>query len=209
MTTEDPDDRVLPRKVSAQPREVEQGGQAWMSAAIAELARLLHPVLGLARQEIVSDVPRPADKDQDPDDDHASPLHRVIRAEHRLVVSIDEALAFDVESFLATLYEIADAYGSQLVSGMLQHISEVSEAAGQTVDARGKSIWDAILEAAESVEWSFDENGNHKMSTVVGPEMYQKMLEDPPSDEQKRKMSELIARKRREWDASQRRRDLP
>ena len=85
---------------------------------------------------------------------------------------------------------------------------QICDATGNTVDAQGKNVWDAHLEMLETMEMSFDENGNHNTTLVVHPDTARKIRENPPTVEQLAKGEEIIERKRKEFYAQKRSRRL-
>lgn len=191
-------------------RELASGGLAWMNRAIDGLAREIHPVLGLVRRERVWDLPKPHQGAGEREtDEPESPLFRSLKVEHQWLVDLNEALTFDMDSFLSRLFETSDAIGGQLAAGMFEHISDVTEQTGNVVNVEGGDIVEALLQGAEKVEWSFDENENPQMTFVVAPDVEAKLRESPPTREQEERMRKIQEGKLEEWRASRRRRELP
>lgn len=85
-------------------------------------------------------------------------MYRSIDVQYQFSVNIVEVLEFDVDAFLGTLYSVADEFGGQLVRGMFQHISEVSEDNGQVISVGDRSMFDAFADALETMNVEFDED---------------------------------------------------
>jgi hypothetical protein len=107
------------------------------------------------------------------------------------------------------VFELADAFGSQMTQGMLAHISEVCDASGQTIDAAGRDFIEVIIETLETIEMSFDEDGKPNLTLVVPPGSAEKLRNKMPTPEQEERIQEILERRRAEWDASRSRHDLP
>lgn len=204
---------VIPSESGDQPMihpdEFETGAQSWMTVTVRELAQLIHPVLSLVSRTAVADLPAIQDGATAADADLQSPLYRTAAISHEWLASLDEPLNFDVESFLIQLHGLADSYGAQMSRALLELVSDTAESHGQIIDAAGMDLFDGVIAAVERLELAFDEDGNHAGAVVMHPDMLKKLEENKPTAEQEARMAEVLARKRREWDAARSRRDLP
>lgn len=194
--------------VWAVPNEYSNAAALWVSDAVNSLSRELHPLLATVRREHVADLPRP-DEHAPGAAELASPLHRDIEVSHRFTISVPDLVSGDVGSFLATVVDLADEFGRQMARGMLQHISDICDESGQTVSAAGRDLFDVIIESLETIDISFDEHGNHNLSLVTHPDTAREFASKTPTPEQQERMRAVLERRREEWDASRRRRDLP
>jgi hypothetical protein len=136
-------------------------------------------------------------------------LFRGIEASHVVTANVQDAANGAVDPFLAMVFELADAFGSQLTQGMLAHISDVCDASGQTIDAGGRDFIDVMIETLETVEMSFNEDGNPNLTMVVHPDTAKKLRDKTPTPEQEERIQQILERRREEWNASRRRHDLP
>lgn len=195
-------------EVWALPSEYGAAASAWMSNTVDIWSRELHPLLASVRREPVADLPRPEEHAPETSD-LASPLFRGIEASHVVTADVQDALHGDVDSFLTLVFDLADAFGAQLMKGMLAHISDVCDASGQTIDAGGRDFVDVMIEALETIDMSFDENGGHNLTMVVHPDTAEKLRGKEPTPEQEARMEQVLERRREEWNASRRRHDLP
>ena len=89
------------------------------------------------------------------------------------------------------------------------HISEICAASGKTVNAQGHDYFDAMLETLETIDMAFDEDGKPNLTLVVHPETAKRIQEKQPTPEQQERLRLVLERRKEEWDASRRRRDLP
>jgi hypothetical protein len=190
------------------PREYEIGGVRWFSDAVRELERALHPLLAQIPRVELADMPR-APAEGEPLPAEASPLYRPMVTKHEWTVHVEDVVNFDVEQFLADLVDMAQDVGSQMVKMVIEHISEVSEKVGNVVSAEGRDFFDVYAESLETIEMTFDENGDHNLTMLANPETYDRVKDKTPTPEQEARINAIIDRKREEWRAARRRRELP
>ncbi len=197
-----------PEEPWVMPREYDIGGVRWFSGASRELARALHPLLAqVTREELAEGPPPQAEGEALPAE--ASSLYRPIAIRHEWTVSIEDVAAFNLDQFLADLYALADSMGSQMVRGMLEHISAVTNKYGNTIEAGGCDFFDVFAETLETIEMSFDDEGHPNLTIVMHPEQIAKMRDKQPTPEQEARLDAILERRKEEWLASRRRRDLP
>jgi hypothetical protein len=197
-----------PEEPWVMPREYDIGGARWFSDASREMARALHPLLAQVTREELDEGPPlqtvgaalPAE---------ASSLYRPMAVQHVWTVSIEDVVDFNVNQFLTDLHALADSMGGQMVRGMLEHISAVTEEYGNTIDATGRDFADAFADSLETMDISFDDEGQPKLTIVMHPDQVEKLRENPPTPEQEARIDAILSRRREEWLASRRRRDLP
>jgi len=195
-------------QVWIRPREYEKGAERWQSKAIQKLEVAIHPLLAQVGRETLHDLPEPDDETTTVPGPETS-LYRGVVIQHEWTWSAEEVIAFDVDAYLCQLYETADSVGGQMVTAMLKHISDVADEYGQIVSAEGRNFYDLLIDVAEKMDIDFDEDGKPTTMIVVNPETYEKLSADRPTPEQEVKMQAVFDRKREEWHASRRRRDLP
>lgn len=192
----------------AAPSEYNAAAAAWINDAVDVFSRELHPLLSSVRRERVADLPRPEEHSPETAE-LASPLYRGIEASHVVTAHVHDTLTGDVDQFLAMVFDLANAFGSQMVQGMLAHISEVCNASGQTIDAGGRDIFDVMIEILETIDMSFDENGEPNLMMVAAPDVVEKLQGKEPTPEQEARIEQILERRKEQWDASRRRHDLP
>jgi hypothetical protein len=190
------------------PAEYGAGALMWVNDAIDTMSRGLHPLLATIRRERVLDLPRP--EEHAAGSEHlASPLYRGIEIQHVVTSNVRDTVEGDIEAFLTLVFELADEFGSQMMRGMLDHVSDICDASGQTINAQGRDYFDVMLETLETIDMSFDEDGKPNLTLVAHPETARKIQAKQPTPEQQERLRQLLERRREEWSASRHRRDLP
>jgi hypothetical protein len=83
-------------------------------------------------------------------------------------------------------------------------MGEVMTKTGQVVDGKGKPFnFDLVLDMLEKVLIEFDENGKAKLPYLVGhPQNLAKITEFEITEEQKKRLDEIIEKKREEYYAT-------
>lgn len=190
------------------PHEYEIGGVRWFSDAVHELERAQHPLLAQIPRVELADMPRPPPEGE-PLPAEASPLYRPTVTKHEWTIRVEDVVNFNVEQLLADLNDMAQNVGSQMVKQFIEHVSEVSEDVGNVVSAEGRDFFDVYAESLETIEMSFDENGDHNLTLLVNPGTYDDLKDKTPTPEQEARINSIINRKREEWRAARRRRELP
>lgn len=222
MHTEGGDPRSDIQAPSAVPREYNLAASKWLTRTYQELSRVLHPILGEVGRVALQDLPEPEDDSSkpldapsepqaasSPDSDRSSLLYRGIRLQSEWVTSIDEVLNFDVDNFLSNVNGMADEMGGQLEKAIFEHISTICKSTGNQVDANGRDFYDTVIATAESMELSFDADGNLLTKIWTDEEQFNGLTDKPPTAEQVARLNAVIERKREDWDAARRRRQLP
>ena len=206
--------------LDAQPDEYRRGAEPWVRRAIGHLMEAGHPLYASITKQSMHDLVENAGERTPPahsadanavstPPETSSLAYREIDARVEWVVNIDEALSFDIGAFLATLSSAADGFADQIERGILSHISDITEVAGNVTSAQGRDLADAFLDAMEHMTFSFDEIGQPSLTVVMSPQQIQKMKDMKLTPEQKARHAEILHRKREEWNATQRRRELP
>jgi hypothetical protein len=82
-------------------------------------------------------------------------------------------------------------------------------AQGSIVKAAGPPSWDALMDALESLDFGFDEDGNPRFKPVAGTEAADPLKALPvPTAKQRERWDALMARKKEAWLARQRHRRM-
>lgn len=191
------------------PREYEIGGVRWFSDTVGELQRALHPLLAqIPRVELADSPPAPPVEGESLPPE-ASSLYRPTVVSHEWSVSIEDVVAFKVGQFLADLYALADSTGGQMVRAFLELVSDVSEEHGNVIEGAGRDFFDVFADSLETIDMTFDENGRPNLTFVMHPDQMDKLREKKPTPEQEARLNAILERRREEWRAARRRRDLP
>jgi hypothetical protein len=105
----------------------------------------------------------------------------------------------DVKQFAEAVHGMIEDFHSQQKKKMFELISQTTDAVGNTIDAAGKNFWDAYLEMIEKTQMSFDERGDHNYQIIINPKTAEKVRQNPPTEEQQKRIQEAIERKRKEY----------
>ena len=124
-----------------------------------------------------------------------------------ITISQHETVDWGMKEIVQRADEMADQMIGKIVPGMFATLREATDEVGSVVDAKGKPFsFEVFLEAIEKVQIDFDEKtGQARLPTmVVDPKLgehVRKLLPDwEQNDEYKRRMNEVLERKKVDWD---------
>ncbi len=129
----------------------------------------------------------------------------------RYETTFQDVMAFDIDSLICQIDGLAEQTLSVVMPRLFEAVGKTSDAVGNSVDARGKHFsFDIFFECMEKLEMSFDREGNPERPVfVVNPKMAEYISSLPPiTEEQQKKLDDLIQRKRTEFNARKRDRKL-
>lgn len=191
----------------ATPEEYERGALAWFTRASQALGRASHPLLASIEHQTMEELPDDSVITGASGSETGASLYKGMHFQSEWIVSLDEALDFDLDEFITRLYTMSEKHASQATKNILAHISAVSEEYGQVVEAKGREFFEVICESLEKLEFVFDEEGKHNMTLVLHPDNVKLMESLTP--EQRSVIDQIVQRKREEWNAKRRRRNFP
>lgn len=182
--------------------EYERAGTQFMSDAVSAIASA-EGVLSMVSRERTEYV---AVSHNTLDDGETVEMQPFL-ASSAMTFSVADGIAGDFDEVHVAIAETAADFSSQMTKNILEHISQLCDATGNVVDAKGLSIWEAQLAALETVEISFDADGDPSLpSIVMHPDTAAEMGEPP--DDFKDRYDAIIERRRDEWLARRRTRRL-
>jgi hypothetical protein len=119
----------------------------------------------------------------------------------------------DLDAFVDEIDRGAFAMYESQQRTLFSQLSELTESAGQTVDAGGKLTWDAWMQTLEKLDLQFDERGDWIAPTLVihpsNQADIERVFQEASADPRKRKqLEQLLQRRRRELYAKEANRDL-
>jgi len=123
----------------------------------------------------------------------------------------NDAVRFtDVNEWAASVQASVDEALPSHMAKIFGRINEITENAGQVIDAGGRPFSGALfLELLEKIQIDFDDNGKPRMPTlIVSPEMAERLAQNPPTPDEMRQFDALIEKKRKEFYARRRVRKL-
>jgi hypothetical protein len=186
--------------------EYDRAFTEFLHEAIHAVARARDPILSQIRVEEVQTIgtSRISGEEQTVD---LPPIPAAIE----LSFEADDLIHGRVPGILAVIDDAADQHLRQVMPGFFESIARITDATGNKVDAGGRPFSpELLLEALEKIEWSFDEDGEPIMPTLVmSPDMADTVSKLPPlTPEQEQAFAELKERKRAEYRARRRHRKL-
>ena len=134
-----------------------------------------------------------------------------VEAKLELSFEAEDLIEGRVSGILAVIHDAADQHVRQVMPHIFESIGRITDATGNKIDAGGRPFSpELLLEALEKIEWSFDEDGEPIMPTLVmSPDMAEKVSQLPPlTPEQEQAFADLKERKRAEYRARRRHRKL-
>ncbi|MEV6138999.1 hypothetical protein AB0L63_23625 [Nocardia sp. NPDC051990] len=129
-------------------------------------------------------------------------------------ISHEEMAEMTVDDVRALLEEKAKEFGAQQAQQSYMALDRVTTETGNVIDAGGKPLTvDLFLETISKISLTFDKFGNPQMPTIVihpsMAEKYRALIEEANNDEDiERRLNEILAQKKGEYDAEQARRKL-
>lgn len=139
---------------------------------------------------------------------------KMIKSEATMETRYDEVGKLTITDILKKLDRAAFDFAKQMVDGFYKSLSEILEAAGQTVNHKGVPLSpEILLKTFEKTFIPFDENGKPELPEIhIGPDLHEAMqkayIELNTDPDLKRKFNDLILQKGEEWRAEQASRKL-
>lgn len=199
--------RNFQRSVHAAPEEFERGAITWLSHASRSLGRASDSFLASIEYVSMDEMPDESVTTNPSGADGDIHLYKSMHFKSEWIISLDESLYFDLDSFLTRLYVLSEQHAAHLTKGIINHISETSIAYGQVVNAADRPFFDVYCESLENLEFTFDDDGKPNITLLVHPETAAQIPTFTP--EQQLAIDQIVQRKRDEWNAKRRRRKLP
>ena len=124
---------------------------------------------------------------------------------HKSIVSMDEAmfLQTDVVKCTDVIYRLTMSLLNQQKAHTIEVMFETGEAAGHSIDGKGRDVWELYIEALQKLDYRFE-----GYKCYVGSDVMEKMLSNPPTEEQLNRAKEVVKSKREEFLAKRRVRRL-
>jgi len=118
-----------------------------------------------------------------------------------------EIIAGDFASVESAIDELAMTWLASWKQQVFQRISEITVATGQVTDAKELTP-EIYLEVMDSMPWTFNDDGTHKMRWYNVPESVMKRMQAEWTSQHEAKLKEITERKRAESLATRRTRKL-
>jgi hypothetical protein len=125
-------------------------------------------------------------------------------------IHMADAIHGKPESLAASFDDASEAGLRKTMPKLFEYVERVCEASGNTINANGQPLsYDLIIQMLDTMDMSFDEDGNSNAMLIVHPTMAEKIGNlPPPTEEQSKAWAKMIERKRQEYNKSRRGRRL-
>lgn len=130
--------------------------------------------------------------------DRSSEPHKV-----KFNIDPDMFLQTDVVEFSNVLFRLTESLLDQLRAQTIGVMFDTGEAAGNSIDGKGRDVWELYIEALERMDYMFQ---GYKF--FVGADVMKKMLDSFMTDEQLERAKAIVKAKREEFQAKKRSRRL-
>ncbi len=121
----------------------------------------------------------------------------------KIEISRNDVIAGSIEPLLLVIDAASKDLAEELAKRLLASLSTITEATGNVVSAKGKSVYDAMIEMMENIELSLDDDGELSLpSALMSPKMMENLPAPTPEQEarmeelKKERLEELLARRR-------------
>jgi hypothetical protein len=188
--------------------EYDAAGRQFFFDAVDALMNATNPLLGQMKHAKVDTLPTTRLTAASGAVMETSPM----AVEFDIKFSIPDLISGDPGAIYASITAAADSGLDSFMPQFFQQLSDVCDAAGQTISAEGRPLsHDLLLDLIEGVEIDFSEDGEPRMPTLVmHPDMAEKLRAlPPPTPEQEARHRDIVERKLEEYRARGRTRRLP
>jgi hypothetical protein len=169
-----------------------------------------------AKDEVWGMIPRAEPSETIPITQNTMPSGDVVQSnpvvmQAKFILSYEDIRSCNVDELAAQMDSAADQNLAVVMPHFFDLVSRTSQAAGTATDCGGKPFsFELYLASLEKIDIAFDEKGNPELpSLIVSPEFAERLNAMPPfTSDQKKLLDDLIEKKRREYNARRRSRNL-
>jgi len=129
---------------------------------------------------------------------------------HRATIDLQPAmfLRSDAAQFREFVVDLVMDLQNQQKAHVLEVMSQTSHATGKYIDGKDQNIWDMYIEGLEKVDFAFDHDGKPLVKVYLPSELATKMTTVLPTEEQLKRVSEILNKKRERFLGNKRYRRL-
>ncbi|KAA2262854.1 hypothetical protein F0L68_11545 [Solihabitans fulvus] len=192
--------------VAATPHEYRIALAWWADAATDHLMMALDPLYAQTPREPMESIPAPMTGTSSKNEAAVSSVELEVITN----VSVPAMINGDLDDLHAAIAETAQQMIEQTMRQYFAVLADATSQAGNTVDA-GDDIVEAYLMVLAKMDIAFDEDGRPDLALYVSPENANRVEAQLAAitPAQSRRFTEILMRKREEFNASRRRRRLP
>lgn len=179
--------------------EYEQAFLAFFEEAIHEVASVRDPLIAEIPFEQSPGALGSVIQDQEGNDEEliSDPIST------RIELSRNDVIAGNIEALLLLIDSASEDLSKGLAERLFASLSTVTEATGNVVDAKDKSVYDAMIEMMETIELTLDDDGELSLPSLwMNPKTMENLPTPTPEQEarmeeiKKERLDELLARRR-------------
>jgi hypothetical protein len=126
----------------------------------------------------------------------------------RIEISIEAFIQTDTNAFVESIFNFFSSLHSQQKQHLFEVVGKTTDAVGNSIDAKGRNVWEAYIEMLNTTEMHFDKDGKHNYQIYMHPDTAKKIEQNPPTPEQIELIEKTIEAKRRDFYARKRSRKL-
>ncbi len=129
---------------------------------------------------------------------------------YRATVSVDQKMLLqtDAAEFRNFLVSMITSLQDQQRAHTFEVLSDTSVAVGTYIDGKGRNFWDLYIEGLEKLEFGFDEEGKPECTFYLPSDVAARATSVRPTEEQMKRASQVIDRRRQKYFANRRYRRL-
>lgn len=194
-------------RISVGAPEYDAATSQWVNDTVRLMMRAIDPVYAALPRESFESVASPTVQFDHGDD--------LVMQPARLSASLALDVQAMIEGDLEELHIAVESVAQQTVKQIVQHFAATMDAitaqTGNVIDGSAGDWVDSWIDMLERIDMAFDEDGRPTTSIVAHPDAADRMRErmENMTPDQRTRFSEVMARKKAEFDASRRRRRLP
>jgi hypothetical protein len=193
--------------IAAEQREYALAVTAWFQSQVRHLMRASDPLYASLSREPVEAMP---DEFIQPTGDDEPMIVTPVRIEAQGEVTVSGAVDGDLDEMHTAVAVVAEQMLRQTMEMFFSQLTAVTERVGNTVDAQGDVI-EGFIRMIEKMDVAFDENGLPNLQMVMNPADVDRLKEQTKNmtEDQVRRLENVLRAKKEKFDASRRRRRLP
>ena len=135
---------------------------------------------------------------------------RKVKENFTIELKIDDIKNYNIEAFSVSIFKYAHERIEKIYRELLSSMSKITGLTGKAMDAKGKKLTpDLMLEMIETIDISFDDDGNPIMPALLAsPELVKQIAGWKETTEGKERFQGIIENKKKEFYAKKRYRRL-
>ena len=118
---------------------------------------------------------------------------------------VEMFLRTDSIKFRDLLLGLNKSIQDQLKMQTWDTIFKTAEAAGNSIDGKGRNFWDVYIETLQKIDFKFDQQGRHHYRFYTNSETAKSVMAVPPTENQLRKAKEVMDAKQEAFLTKQKR----